>query len=59
MMGETIEHYEIRIYSIINELASLDKILTKEEINHKILDSLSPSWEIKAEIMKGMKEDDS
>ena len=25
--GEIIEHYEIRIFSILNELASLDKIL--------------------------------
>ena len=57
--GETIEHYEIRICSILNELASLDKILTKEEVNHKILNSLSPAWEIKSEIMKGMQEGDN
>ena len=54
--GETIESYEIKLNGVINELATLDHVLTKEVINHKILNSLSNPWGIKAEIMMGLKD---
>ena len=54
--GETVESYEIKLNGIINELVTLNHVLDKETINHKIIHSLSTAWAIKAEIMVGLKE---
>ena len=45
--NESIDSMYIRFTNIINQLHSLDKVYEKQEMNYKILRSLTPIWEPK------------
>ena len=52
--GETVENYEIRISGLLNDIIALDYEIDQEELNYKILTSLTPAWDVKTEVMKSM-----
>ena len=52
--GETVENYEIRLSGLLNDIIALDYVLDPEELNYKILTSLTSAWDVKTEVMKSM-----
>ena len=52
--GETVKNYEIRLSGLLNDIIALDYVLDPEELNYKILTSLTSAWDIKTEVMKSM-----
>ena len=52
--GETVENYEIRISGLLNDIIALNHVVDPEELNYKILSSLTSAWDVKTEVMKSM-----
>ena len=52
--GETVENYEIWLSKLLNDIIALDYVLEPEELNYKILSSLTSEWDVKTEVMKSM-----
>ena len=52
--GETIENYEIRISGLLNDIIAQNHVVDQEELNYKILTSLTSAWDVKTEVMKSL-----
>ena len=52
--GETVEEYEIRMSGVLNDIIALDCDVEPEEVNYKILSSMTSVWDVKTEVMKSM-----